>query len=79
MNEKQWVYLHETMKKYCNKHSGKIPGNDAATDIMQVYTKVMDITKKSREQDPVLDEQVSNYFGIWFHIIHSLEKEGKVL
>ena len=79
MDTKQWAWLYGQIKAFIQKHQGKIPDATTATDVMDLYCKIMGASDKERQTDPDMDTQMRNIFNYLFDMIHSLEKEGKVL
>lgn len=79
MNTKQWSWVYGQIKAFFRKHEGRIPDATTATDIMDLYSKVMGASDKERKTNPDMDTQMRTIFNTLFDMIHALEKEGKEL
>ena len=79
MNEEQWVFIYQKIKNYILNHTGVIPGDKTAEDIIKLKDWIFEITDKSRHDNPAIDTELSIIFDYLFKIIHALEVEDKQL
>lgn len=79
MNTKQWSWLYGQIKSFIRTYQGKIPDAETATNVMDLYSKIMKVSEKERQNNEDMDDQMRNIFHYLFNIIHALEKEGREL
>ena len=79
MNQKQWVWLYQQIKKYIKEHEGKPPDDKAVADLFDVYGSIMEVTEKSRAESREIDGEITTVFKFLFDVMQSLELEAKPL
>lgn len=79
MNEKQWVYVYNRIKKLLAGYKGEIPDDNMTTELLNLHADIMTIIAKSRSANNQIETDIQQVMGMVFKLIHSLEAEGKAV
>ena len=79
MNEKQIYWIYNKLKNAIKGVQG-LPLNLSTTaDLYDEAERIIATTKKSRDEDQKIDDDVTSLIGWFFKIIHSAEALNKPL
>ena len=75
MNEKQIIFLYRKFKKFFDTYSGRVPDDEITTAAIELYSMIMSLTEKSRQESEEIDTQIRKTFNGFLLVLQSLESK----
>lgn len=79
MNEKQIYWIYDQFKSLVLYSQGRPLNLDSVAEIYETIEKINDVTKKSREENPGIDKEVTEFIKCFMRIVQACEMLNKPL
>ena len=79
MDEKQIYWIYNELKSVIQDTQGQPLTWEITSRLYDKLEKIINVTKKSRELDPEMDEEITGVLGFFFKLVASAETLNKPL